>query len=408
MVNNYDIKLPYALDSEDKLICINDVTVSGLACNCRCPKCKKPLEARIGKGIREKHFAHSKHSNCRGAYMTILHMRAEEIIKEHKAVMAPKYTSKYGSIKPRMLEFVDVEVERREDRKDLQPDIVGITEDGKRWAVEILNTHEVDDKKRDKILESGITCLEIDVSSQVVEKLEDFLLHSSLCREWINNPNDEETLVKSAAEQIVMTEEYALSRMDYYLNQKAERYKLYPTLRCEGCPTPPRLGRCIYAKEVIKTKDAVYTVCDDLKRRKDLEYKPANRGRVRMEVKINDSVIKIPDECRCLDDYYIYIRQKRYFIFWGQKHIIRAVEYCSECGQLLIHHAFWSGISYQYVTCVYIDYDDSVKAMTIECSRNDWPNILLAKQEEWKQMIEEAKENEDLPFSKPVDEDVPF
>ena len=403
-----DLKLPYDLDSEGKLISIDKVTVSGLACNCRCPKCKERLEARIGTGKREKHFAHSKHSNCYGAYMTILHIRAEEIIEEHKTVMAPKYTSKYGSVSPRMLEFVDVEVERREDRKDLQPDIVGITEDGKRWAVEILNTHEVDDKKRDKILESGITCLEIDVSSQVVEKLEDFLLHSSLCREWINNPNDEETLAKSAAEQTAMTEEEAQTRLDYYLNQKAERYKLYPTMRCEGCPTPPSLGKCIYAKEVIRLKDAVYTVCDDLKRRKDLEYKPANRGRVRMEVKINDSVIKIPDECRCLDDYYIYIRQKRYFIFWGQKHIIRAVEYCSECGQLLIHHAFWSGISYQYVTCVYIDYDDSVKAMTIERSRNDWPNILLAKQEEWKQMIEEMKENDNLPFSKPADDDVPF
>ncbi len=403
-----DLKLPYALDSEGKLISIDKVTISGLACNCRCPKCKERLEARIGTGKREKHFAHSKHSNCRGAYMTILHMRAEEIIEEHKAVMAPKYTSKYGSVLPRLLEFVDVEVERREDRKDLQPDIVGITEDGKRWAIEILNTHEVDDKKRQKLLESDITCLEIDVSNQLVEKLEDFLLNSTSFREWINNPNDEETLTKSSAEQATMTEEEAQNRLDYYQNQKAGRYKLYPTVRCEGCPTPPRLGRCIYAKEVIKTKDAVYTVCDDLKRRKDLEYKPANRGRVRMEVKINDSVIKIPDECRCLDDYYIYISRKHYFIFWGQKHIIRAVEYCSECGQLLIHHAFWSGISYQYVTCVYIDYDDSVKAMTIECSRNDWPNILLAKQEEWKQMIEDAKENESLPFSKPSDEDLPF
>lgn len=100
--------------------------------------------------------------------------------------------------------------------------------------------------------------------------------------------------------------------------------------------------------------------------------------------------------------------KKRYFTFYGQKHLIRAVEYSSECGQLLILHAFWSGISYHYVTCVYIDYDDSVKSMTIECSINDWPNILLAKQNEWKEMIEDTKETEDLPFSKTADEDVPF
>lgn len=407
MANFFDLKLPYALDSEDKLISINDVTVSGLACNCRCPKCRERLEARIGTGKREKHFAHSKHSNCHGAYMTILHMRSEEIIEKQKAVMAPKYTSKYGALLPRMLEFVDVEVERREDRKDLQPDIVGITEDGKRWAIEICNTHEVNDKKRQKLFESGITCLEIDVSNQTVENLEDFLLHSNLCREWINNPNDEETFPKPTPEQIAMEEEEAQSRLDYYLNQKDGRYKLYLTTQCKGCPAPPRLGRCIYAKEVIKTKDAVFTVCDDLKRRKDLEYIPANRGRVRMEVMINDSSIKIPDECRCLNDYYIYIKSKHYFSFCGQKHLIRAVEYCSECGQLLIFHAFWSGISYHYVTCVYIDYDDSVKAMTIECSRNDWPNILFAKQNEWNKMIEDAKEIDNLPFSKTFD-DVPF
>lgn len=314
-----DLKLPYALDSEGKLISIDDVTISGLACNCRCPKCKERLEARIGTGKREKHFAHSKHSNCHGAYMTILHMYSEEIVEKHKAVMAPKYTSKYGSVLPRMLEFVDVEVERREDRKDLQPDIVGITEDGKRWAIEICNTHWVDDKKRQKLLDSGITCMEIDVSNQTVENLEDFLLHSTLFREWINNPNDEESLPKPTPEQIAIEEEDAKNRLDYYLSQKDGRYKLYLTERCEGCPTPPSLGRCIYAKEVINTQDAIYTVCDDLKRRMDLEYIPANKGRVRMAVEVNDSAIKIPDNCHCLNDYYLYISKKKiFYILWSK------------------------------------------------------------------------------------------
>lgn len=408
MAVNYDLKLPYALDSEDKLISIDQITVSGLACNCRCPKCKEKLEARIGTGLREKHFAHSKHSNCIGAYMTILHMLSEEIIEKHKEVMAPMYTSKYGSVSPRMLEFVDVEVERREDRKDLQSDIVGITEDGKRWAIEILNTHEVDDKKRQKLIESGITCLEIDVSNQTVENLEEFLLHSTSYREWINNPNDEETLLMSPQEQIVITEEEAQKRMDYYLNQNNGRYKLYHTARCEGCPSPPSLGRCIYAKEVIKTKDSIYTVCDDEKRRKDLEYIPNSKGWLRMTVDIKDAVMKIPNECRCLNDYYFYISQKRYFIFWGQKHLIRNIEYNSDCGQLLILHSFWSGVSFHYVSCIYVDNDDSVKVKTLECTMDDWPNILYAKQEDWKQMIDDMKENESLPFSKLDDEYLPF
>ena len=408
MAANFDLKLPYALDSEDKLISIDQITVSGLACNCRCPKCKEKLEARIGTGLREKHFAHSKHSNCTGAYMTVLHMLSEEIIEKHKEVMAPRYTSNNGSVSPRTIEFVDVEVERREDRKDLQSDIVGITEDGKRWAIEILNTHEVDDKKRQKIFESGITCLEIDVSNQTVDNLEEFLLHSTLYREWINNPNDEETLLMSPQEQIVMTKEEARKRMDYYLNQNNGRYKLYHTARCEGCPSPPSLGRCIYAKEVIKTKDAIYTICDDEKRRKDLNYKPVNRGKVRMTVMIDDAVLKIPEECRCLDDYYRYIARRRRIKYNGKVHLLGPFDYSADCGQLMILHAYWDRYSRYYASCVYLDSDNGLKLRTKECLRSEWMKALFEKQEEWKQMIENMKGNESLPFSKPEDDYLPF
>ena len=72
----------------------------------------------------------------------------------------------------------------------MQPDIVGVTEDGIRWHIEIKNTSEVKDSKKAKIRESGINCLEIDVSGQSLDKdkLKAFLLDSAESRQWINNP----------------------------------------------------------------------------------------------------------------------------------------------------------------------------------------------------------------------------
>lgn len=186
LINNIDKELPltYALDASGKMVCINDVK-RGLECNCRCPKCNALLEAKLGYGGRIAHFAHSKESVCHGAYMSALHKLAEQIIEEEKAVMAPAYMS----FDKRKLIFSKVEVEKRNDRKDLQPDIVGVTNDNLRWAIEIRNTNEIKDNKKVKLKESDITCLEIDVREQVLEELKSFLLDSTKNREWIYNSN---------------------------------------------------------------------------------------------------------------------------------------------------------------------------------------------------------------------------
>ena len=181
--NHKEPLLTYALNASGRMVHINDVK-RGLACNCFCPKCKEPLEAKLGYGGRQPHFSHGKGADCSGSYMTALHKLAEQILKEEKAVMVPAYKSIDGCI----LAFERVEIEQRVERKDLQPDIVGITADGLRWFVEIRNTHEVDERKRNKLIESDITCLEIDVREQTLENLKSFLLDSADSREWLNNP----------------------------------------------------------------------------------------------------------------------------------------------------------------------------------------------------------------------------
>jgi hypothetical protein len=194
-------KLTYALDKSGKMVCINNVE-RGLSCNCRCPKCKEPLIAKHGNGGRQAHFAHRKESDCQGSYMTALHRLAEQILEEEKAVMVPEYKE----IGKQRLLFEKVEVEQRVERKDLQPDIVGVTEDGKRWFIEILNTHKIDEAKREKIIDSNITCLEIDVSEQKLEDLKSFLLESVDNREWINNPYYETQLADAKRESVSQVE----------------------------------------------------------------------------------------------------------------------------------------------------------------------------------------------------------
>ncbi len=228
-VNNKEPKLTYALDSSDKMVHIGSVE-RGLLCNCRCPKCNELLIAKLGhEGGRQAHFAHRKGSDCHGSYMSALHKLAEQIIEEEMSVMAPAYKE----LDKQKLEFEIVEVEQRVERKDLQPDIVGVTSDGLRWFIEIRNTHEVGEAKRFKLIESNITCLEIDVRDQTLENLKSFLLESAEGREWINNPNyeaqiEEAKRVKvSRVEKLLFdTKTYVIPAYDKFKIQKEHFDKL--------------------------------------------------------------------------------------------------------------------------------------------------------------------------------------
>ncbi|MBQ9636709.1 MAG: hypothetical protein IJV36_02275 [Prevotella sp.] len=204
-------KLTYALNADNELVSIETISVRGRKCNCYCPKCNEQLVAKLGNGGRQPHFAHSKDSDCHGSYMTALHLMAEQIIKEKKAVVVPAYKEVIPSQK---LLFKDVEVEQRVDRKDLQPDLVGITEDGRRWTIEILNTHEVDEAKRIKLIESNITCLEINVAEKTLEELESFLLDSDEDREWLNNPNYDLQIADAKRKIVSLVESFIIGKQE--------------------------------------------------------------------------------------------------------------------------------------------------------------------------------------------------
>lgn len=175
----------YAFDLISKRLVHIDRVERGLACNCVCPACKEAMQAN--KGQKNIHyFCHDRKSgkNIEKCHEITMHMLAEQIIKEKKMIKIPKYS---GIIESRQLCFKDVEVEERNDRSDIQPDIVGITEEGHRYLIEIKFSHAVDSEKKAKIYNDNLTCVEIDISKQSMDDLEDFLLNRVEDREWINN-----------------------------------------------------------------------------------------------------------------------------------------------------------------------------------------------------------------------------
>lgn len=177
--------LKYALNSNNQSVYIMDVA-NGAACNCHCPICRGPLIAKQGKH-NTPHFAHKPDENgvvrdCPGAYMTMKHIIAEDIIEREKKLMFPKYYY----VEEQVIQFDSIEREERNDRPDLQPDIVGIY-CGIRFLIEIKVSHAVDETKKQKIIDEKLDCLEIDISDVEIEDLKDFLLGKSVGRIWVNN-----------------------------------------------------------------------------------------------------------------------------------------------------------------------------------------------------------------------------
>lgn len=80
--------LTYAHDKNKNLVYIEDAGY-GSKCECFCPHCGAPLDAKNGGSIREHHFAHSHGHECKGAYETMLHLLAKEIILESGTIMLP-------------------------------------------------------------------------------------------------------------------------------------------------------------------------------------------------------------------------------------------------------------------------------------------------------------------------------
>ena len=181
----FDLVFSWAQHVDGGMVYVDDVP-NGLACNCICPHCKERLLARHGTE-RAHHFAHfskNRQAKLEICYMVILYKLAEQIILKKKRIHAPSY---YGIFKEDDLFFEDVKVDCSYERKDKQPDVIATTHDGKQYLIEFIFQYKVQHKK--SIDYKNMSCLEIDLSGQKLETLEDFLLNSSADRKWVNNEN---------------------------------------------------------------------------------------------------------------------------------------------------------------------------------------------------------------------------
>lgn len=187
--------LKYALEKEtNRIVGIKDVK-NGLRCNCICPLCKENLVAKNNGLNREPHFAHFSEKECKGARMTALHLIAQKIIEEKKAIMLPVYQEAYYKKKAIRISFDKVLLEKTVF--GLRPDCIGIKKDSdgeehNLW-IEIKVTHEVDDIKLQKIKALSVPCIEIDLSDLIetdytIESVSKRLLNEKDDRHWINNP----------------------------------------------------------------------------------------------------------------------------------------------------------------------------------------------------------------------------
>lgn len=85
-----DLKNPFGLRN-GRIILIEDLTEAekGLNCNCICPACHAPFEARMGE-IRRHHFAHSGDScDELNAYMTGLYLLLQEYLLKNLLWLPP-------------------------------------------------------------------------------------------------------------------------------------------------------------------------------------------------------------------------------------------------------------------------------------------------------------------------------
>lgn len=148
--------------------------------------------------------------------MVIMYKLAEQIIQQEKRIRVPSY---YGIFKERELKFTDVVVDSRYDREDKQPDVIATTADGERFLIEFTFAYKIQHKE--KIDYRQLNCIEIDLSAQTLESLQDFLLYSSEHRKWLNN-------------------QAYFERIESTYSQYGKLVKVTEETDCAGCPINDR------------------------------------------------------------------------------------------------------------------------------------------------------------------------
>lgn len=241
-------------ESDGMPISIFDIPAEmyGRRCGCVCPECGNPFEACSLAGKRERYFRHfvDKHNSsaenptgctAEHANESALHLMAKKIIEKEKKIYGAELAVDLSKLKLGLPEHIRMqlpkkrvfraastldckEVELEKTYSGFRPDASVTTAQGT-YLIEIWHSHKTDELKLEKVIETGIPMLEIDVSSLVdecpnYEQLRKFITESADSRKWIFFPGEDERIEKAKTEYL----QYPV--VSQYMNEKeAERLK---------------------------------------------------------------------------------------------------------------------------------------------------------------------------------------
>jgi hypothetical protein len=231
-----DTRIPFGIKN-GRLVVV-DTVEKGLACNCTCPCCDSPLQARKG-GSNQHHFAHvpSEIANgCKGAAETATHLMAKQIIEEERCFLFPRLevTECLSDVNKKshdhkeiiqydaLIEFDEVELEKH--LGNIVPDVL-VRQNDQLFIIEIAVTHVVSDAKKLKLKALGIPAVELCIkgTDHTKTQLAEMIMGQLTNKQWLFHPKTEQarnrarSILKNKLSLIKRTNK---SKSDFYFAKK--------------------------------------------------------------------------------------------------------------------------------------------------------------------------------------------
>ena len=241
-MENQSLLQSFAIDKEGHARSVDEVA-RGLACDCACPSCGRPVIARQGE-VREWHFAHAVETDCDGGAESALHLAAKQLLLENGGLSVPEIRIEMEARLPdgrvgkgvaiRSEHWIDFQsVEAEKSIGSIRPDIVAVIGNTMLF-VEVAVTHFVDSDKRAIISALSVPTIEIDLANFQGEKwtwelLGDYVIENTLHKRWLHIP-DEETLrieAHEAAIQAALRTPLSIQEQTNSLAPKASRTRFW-------------------------------------------------------------------------------------------------------------------------------------------------------------------------------------
>lgn len=217
---------------------------NGLSCNCICPHCKQALVAKNNsQNKKEAHFAHYTTVECDGAIETALHLLAKDVLQKTKSLFLPDYHydynpdnewSKYNEGREIYFDEIFLETSIEIEGKQIIPDAIGVFKN-KQILIEFANTHFVDEYKTEKIKNTNLPCVEVDLKGQILDEqsISDFLNNQTSMIYWIVNPRFDSKYKqeKERINQERKIQQLKSEKMRIESPQKLSKYKLDKHIR---------------------------------------------------------------------------------------------------------------------------------------------------------------------------------